>query len=252
MSGRDPADLRQPRVLGYAGRSPRPVPPVRPALRRVPVRVPARRNQLPGVPGPRPSSRSRRSPPRARPPMGAHRRCRVVGVPREQAHVPAEQPPAVQDPRLPAADAHPRGPGDPRRSPAQGSREALRLRCCPRRHACAGVRSSPRSSGPVGAPVGRPWFSTTCPSGSSRHPPPDSPSVARAGFVVGKAVGNSVVRHRVTRRLRAVVRDELHRLPSTADLVVRARPEAATAPFAVLHRDLVRGAGPAAGRPPAR
>ena len=30
------------------------------------------------------------------------------------------------------------------------------------------------------------------------------PSGARAGFVVGKAVGNSVVRHRVTRRLRAV------------------------------------------------
>ncbi len=69
----------------------------------------------------------------------------------------------------------------------------------------------------------------------------DSPSGARAGFVVGKGVGNSVVRHRVTRRLRAVVRDELHRLPSTADLVVRARPEAATAPFAVLHRDLAAG-----------
>ena len=40
------------------------------------------------------------------------------------------------------------------------------------------------------------------------------PAGARAGFVVGKAVGNSVVRHRVTRRLRAVVRDELHRLPA--------------------------------------
>lgn len=65
-----------------------------------------------------------------------------------------------------------------------------------------------------------------------------SPSVARAGFVVGKAVGNSVVRHRVTRRLRAIVGAELHRLPPTADLVVRARPEAATAPSAVLHRDL--------------
>ena len=66
-------------------------------------------------------------------------------------------------------------------------------------------------------------------------------SVARAGFVVGRAVGNSVVRHRVTRRLRAAVRDELHRLPATADLVVRARPDAASAPFAVLHRDLTAG-----------
>jgi ribonuclease P protein component len=68
-------------------------------------------------------------------------------------------------------------------------------------------------------------------------PPPG----ARAGFVVGKAVGNSVVRHRVTRRLRAAVRDELDRLPATADLVVRARPEAATADSADLRSDLRRG-----------
>ena len=68
-----------------------------------------------------------------------------------------------------------------------------------------------------------------------------SPPVARAGFVVGKSVGNSVVRHRVTRRLRAVVRSELDRLPAGADLVVRARPEAADADSAVLHRDLTSG-----------
>ena len=73
--------------------------------------------------------------------------------------------------------------------------------------------------------------------GSDQGPP----SGARAGFVVGKAVGNSVVRHRVTRRLRAVVGAELHRLPATADLVVRARPEAAGAGSAVLGRDLDAG-----------
>ena len=67
------------------------------------------------------------------------------------------------------------------------------------------------------------------------------PSGARAGFVVGKAVGNSVVRHRVTRQLRAVVRAELHRLPPTADLVVRARPEAAGAGSEELRRDLTAG-----------
>jgi ribonuclease P protein component len=71
------------------------------------------------------------------------------------------------------------------------------------------------------------------------HPSADAgPVRARAGFVVGKAVGNSVIRHRVTRRLRAVVRDALHRLPPTADLVVRARPEAGTASSELLHRDL--------------
>jgi len=74
------------------------------------------------------------------------------------------------------------------------------------------------------------------------------PLGARAGFVVGKAVGNSVVRHRVTRRLRAVVRDELHRLPGRADLVVRARPEAATASSQLLGRDLSAGLDRLLGR----
>jgi ribonuclease P protein component len=78
-------------------------------------------------------------------------------------------------------------------------------------------------------------------TGDAPVPATASPSGARAGFVVGKAVGNSVVRHRVTRRLRAVVREELHRLPPTADLVVRARPEAGTATSELLHRDLTSG-----------
>ena len=68
-----------------------------------------------------------------------------------------------------------------------------------------------------------------------------APPGPRAGFVVGRAVGNSVIRHRVTRRLRAVVRGELHRLPVTADLVVRARPEAADAGSDVLRSDLRAG-----------
>ncbi len=70
---------------------------------------------------------------------------------------------------------------------------------------------------------------------------PTTTTGPRAGFVVGKAVGNSVVRHRVTRRLRAAVREELGRLPATADLVVRARPEAGTATSAQLRRDLSAG-----------
>jgi ribonuclease P protein component len=71
--------------------------------------------------------------------------------------------------------------------------------------------------------------------------PVDGVSGPRAGFVVGKAVGNSVVRHRVTRRLRAAVLQELHRLPADADLVVRARPESATATFGRLRADLAGG-----------
>jgi ribonuclease P protein component len=75
---------------------------------------------------------------------------------------------------------------------------------------------------------------------ATRNTPTPSPG-ARAGFVVGKAVGNAVIRHRVTRRLRALVGAELHRLPPTADLVVRARPEAAAADSALLGRDLSAG-----------
>lgn len=74
----------------------------------------------------------------------------------------------------------------------------------------------------------------------------------RAGFVVGRTVGNSVVRHRVTRRLREAVRDELPRLPRSCDLVVRARPEAATASFDTLCRDLSSGLERALGAPVTR
>ncbi|HST47076.1 ribonuclease P protein component [Jatrophihabitans sp.] len=63
---------------------------------------------------------------------------------------------------------------------------------------------------------------------------------SRVGLVVGKAVGTSVVRHQVSRRLRAQLRLRLDRLPAGAALVVRALPEAATASSAALGRDLDR------------
>lgn len=60
----------------------------------------------------------------------------------------------------------------------------------------------------------------------------------RAGFVVSQAVGGSVVRHRVQRRLRHLVRDRLDRVPSGSLLVVRALPAAAGASSAELSHDL--------------
>jgi ribonuclease P protein component len=51
----------------------------------------------------------------------------------------------------------------------------------------------------------------------------------RVGLAVSKAVGGSVVRHRVARRLRHLLRDRVDRLPTGALLVVRALPAAATA-----------------------
>ncbi len=75
------------------------------------------------------------------------------------------------------------------------------------------------------------------PAGGPSDPPPGP----RAGFGVGRAVGNSVCRHRVTRQLRHLVRARLDRLPGTADLVVRAKPEAAGADAVALGRDLDAG-----------
>jgi ribonuclease P protein component len=66
----------------------------------------------------------------------------------------------------------------------------------------------------------------------------DAAPPGRAGFVVGRAVGNSVVRHRTVRRLRHLVRDRLDRLPAGSILVIRARPPAADADSATLGRDL--------------
>jgi len=64
--------------------------------------------------------------------------------------------------------------------------------------------------------------------------------VSRVGLVVGKAVGTSVVRHQVSRRLRAQLRLRLDRLPAGAAVVVRALPDAAAAPSRTLGRDLDR------------
>jgi ribonuclease P protein component len=66
----------------------------------------------------------------------------------------------------------------------------------------------------------------------------DAGAAPRVGFVVSKAVGNSVVRHRVARRLRHVVRDRLGTVRPGCTLVVRALPSAASAASAELGGDI--------------
>jgi ribonuclease P protein component len=70
------------------------------------------------------------------------------------------------------------------------------------------------------------------------RPGSDPEGTARVGFVVSGKVGNAVVRHRVTRRLRALIRAQLADLPPGTDVVVRALPSAAAASGAELGRDL--------------
>jgi ribonuclease P protein component len=85
----------------------------------------------------------------------------------------------------------------------------------------------------------------------------DSAAITKVGLVVGKAVGASVLRHQVSRRLRAQLRERLDLIPNGAKLVVRALPETSAATSAVLGRDLGRaldkltsqpGAGSRAGK----
>jgi ribonuclease P protein component len=61
---------------------------------------------------------------------------------------------------------------------------------------------------------------------------------SRAGFVVGRTVGGSVERHRVTRRLRHLMGERLGDLPEGTALVVRAHPPAAGSTSAELGADL--------------
>jgi ribonuclease P protein component len=60
----------------------------------------------------------------------------------------------------------------------------------------------------------------------------------QAGLIVSKAVGGSVVRHRVARRLRHLLAPRLGALPRGTRLVVRAAPSAGQAGSDVLGADL--------------
>jgi ribonuclease P protein component len=62
----------------------------------------------------------------------------------------------------------------------------------------------------------------------------------QAGLVVSKAVGNSVVRHRVARRLRAVMAAEMPKLGDPKRVVVRALRPTASAAYGDLERAVGR------------
>jgi ribonuclease P protein component len=85
-----------------------------------------------------------------------------------------------------------------------------------------GPLPAPASAGPGGAP------------GSDRP---------RAGFIVGRPVGGSVVRSRVTRRLRHILAGLLDSLPPGTGVVVRALPGSADADSQRLAADVARGLG---------
>jgi ribonuclease P protein component len=104
--------------------------------------------------------------------------------------------------------------------------------------------AGPEGAGPEGAgPEG------AGPEGAGPEGAGAADAPVTAGFVVSRAVGGSVVRHRVQRRLRHLVAARLGDLPAGTRLVVRANPGAASATSLELAADLDRGLR-TAQRPP--
>jgi ribonuclease P protein component len=95
------------------------------------------------------------------------------------------------------------------------------------------LRPDPVSAGSAGA-VGE----ASSEFEQNTAPTRESTGSTRVGFVVSKAVGVAVVRHRVTRRLRHLMRDRLPVLPQGTLVVVRALPPAACAASDELGADL--------------
>lgn len=70
----------------------------------------------------------------------------------------------------------------------------------------------------------------------------------RFGLIVSKAVGNAVVRHRTSRKLRHVCLSLIDDLPRTTNMVVRALPASAEADSDTLRRDVVKALRKAAAK----
>jgi ribonuclease P protein component len=136
--------------------------------------------------------------------------------------VPAEQPEAKEDSRLPDPDADPRRSSGHRPPAQQGSLQSLSLIWPVRDRAMfrALARGRRRRSGALevsatllDAPV------------ATRVDPP------RIAFAVGRPVGNAVIRNRVKRRLRAAARENQSLLQPGWGYLVRAAPPAASATY---------------------
>jgi ribonuclease P protein component len=136
-----------------------------------------------------------------------------------ETDIPAEQPQAEEEARLPSPDAQSSGTrGDP--SPAQqGPLQSFSLIWRVRGQASfqALARGRRRRAGNLEV--------RTAVLGAPTEPP-------RAAFAVGRAVGDAVTRNRVRRRLRAALREHAGSLQSGTGYLVRATPGAEATSYA--------------------
>jgi ribonuclease P protein component len=71
--------------------------------------------------------------------------------------------------------------------------------------------------------------------------PRGADDASRFGFIVSKAVGNSVTRNLVTRRLRAIGREALQIRPTGRDVIVRALSGSPEASWSTLQGEILDG-----------
>lgn len=148
-----------------------------------------------------------------------------------EAHVPAESTSAREEPWFPGPNANPRWPLNFGRTAWQGSHPTFCLTMLPAHHRLRASRDFVHV-----LRAGRRGSSATVVVHALRQS--DAKTQPRIGFAVSRAVGNSVVRHRVARRLRALIGPHLERLPPGTSIVVRALPKAAAATNDELSADL--------------
>ena len=171
---------------------------------------------------------------------------------RREENVSAQQPAAQAHARVPGAHAHPPRPGRAVAPPPQGPQAAERLTAAA---SAAGAAAAPggerlRREQRVRrrADYLRAYRRGRRRSGAlvTLHFVANEGAPARLGVTVSRKVGNSVVRHRVKRRIVEAFR----RSPARAalqgwDLVVHVKPAAAAVEFAALRQEidaLLRGA----------
>lgn len=173
-----------------------------------------------------PCAAARRGPPST--PLAAAGGCPVPEEAMREAHVPAQQPPAQAEARLPFPDADAGGSRDPAVPPGAGPSAPVRLiwRVRDRATFAALRRARPWRYGPV-----------TVRAVAVDHPA-DPPRVA---YAVGRGAGGAVQRNRLRRRLRAAVREERGALSAGLAYLVGAGAPAHRVAASALRRDVAAG-----------
>jgi ribonuclease P protein component len=142
-----------------------------------------------------------------------------------EADVPAEQPKASQEPRVPPSHVDPGRTGDHQGAPPEEASPGVRLtqRVRDRRTFLQFKTARRLRCGPL----------------TVSFVEGNSPEVLRVAYAVGRPVGGAVERNQLRRRLRAIVNELAPKLRPGAYLI-RAAPEAAHLRYGELRTTLIR------------